>query len=133
MPFIRDASSSSSSSSSPERRNNHADGIHIVYDDEYPAVSFPGYHEKPLSQQLEPIAVVGMGCRAPGDVSSPSDFWDLMIEKRSGQTPKVPASRFNIDSHFHPNNDRPGSFNVLGVTSSRAISKNLILHFSASC
>ncbi|KAL8982100.1 MAG: hypothetical protein Q9205_003293 [Flavoplaca limonia] len=112
MPFIRDASSSSSSS--PERRNNHANGTHIVYDDEYPAVSFPNYHEKPLSQQLEPIAVVGMGCRLPGDVSSPSEFWDLMIEKRSGQTPKVPASRFNIDSHFHPNNDRPGSFNVLG-------------------
>ncbi|KAI4268067.1 MAG: hypothetical protein LQ337_008059 [Flavoplaca oasis] len=112
MPFIRDASSSSSSS--PERKNNHANGTHIVYDDEYPAVSFPNYHEKPLSQQLEPIAVVGMGCRLPGDVSSPSEFWDLMIEKRSGQTPKVPASRFNIDSHFHPNNDRPGSFNVLG-------------------
>ena len=37
-----------------------------------------------------------------------------MIEKRSGQTPRVPASRFKIDSHFHPNNDRPGSFNVLG-------------------
>lgn len=114
MPFIRDTLSSSSSSSSPERRNNHADGTHIVYDDEYPAVSFPGYHEKPLSQQLEPIAVVGMGCRLPGDVSSPSEFWDLMIEKRSGQTPRVPASRFNIDSHFHANNDRPGSFNVLG-------------------
>ncbi|RKK69506.1 Lovastatin diketide synthase mokB [Fusarium oxysporum] len=36
------------------------------------------------------------------------------MEKRSGQTPKVPASRFNIDAHFHPNNDRPGSFGVLG-------------------
>ncbi|KAL8857761.1 MAG: hypothetical protein Q9178_005661 [Gyalolechia marmorata] len=112
MPFIRD--NSSSSSSSPERRNNYAAGTHIVQDDEYPAVSFPGYHEKPLSDQLEPIAVVGMGCRLPGDVSSPSEFWDLMIEKRSGQCPKVPSSRFNIDSHFHPNNDRPGSFNVLG-------------------
>ncbi|KNA98553.1 hypothetical protein FOXG_02884 [Fusarium oxysporum f. sp. lycopersici 4287] len=54
------------------------------------------------------------GCRLPGDVSSPSDFWKLMMEKRSGQTPKVPASRFNIDAHFHPNNDRPGSFGVLG-------------------
>ena len=29
--------------------------------DEYPAVSFPGYAEKPLEQQLEPIAVIGMG------------------------------------------------------------------------
>lgn len=29
--------------------------------DDYPAVSFPGYAEKPLTEQLEPIAVVGMG------------------------------------------------------------------------
>lgn len=82
--------------------------------DEYPAVSFPGYAEKPLEQQLEPIAVIGMGCRLPGDVKSATDFWNLMINKGTGQTPKVPASRFNIDAHYHKNNDRPGSFGVLG-------------------
>ena len=27
----------------------------------YPAAAFPGYAEKPLNEQLEPIAVVGMG------------------------------------------------------------------------
>ncbi|EED18128.1 polyketide synthase, putative [Talaromyces stipitatus ATCC 10500] len=86
----------------------------IVDPMDYPAVSIPGYSEKPLNEQLEPIAVVGMGCRLPGDISSPSQFWDLMINKRTGQTPKVPASRFNIDAHFHENNERPGSFNVLG-------------------
>ena len=36
------------------------------------------------------------------------------MNKRTGQTPKVPSSRFNIDAHFHKNNDRPGSFGVLG-------------------
>nr|UPN67568.1 hypothetical protein [Pestalotiopsis sp.] len=81
---------------------------------EYPAVSFPGYTEKPIDEQLEPIAVVGMGCRLPGDVGSPADFWDLMMKKGTGNTPKVPPSRFNIDAHIHPNNDRPGSFGVLG-------------------
>ncbi|KAG8164230.1 hypothetical protein KVR01_006148 [Diaporthe batatas] len=70
--------------------------------------------EKPLEEQLEPIAVVGMGCRLPGAVKSASDFWDMMINKRTGNTPKVPASRFNIDAHYHSNNDRPGSFGVLG-------------------
>lgn len=38
----------------------------------------------------------------------------MMINKRTGRTPKVPASRFNIDAHLHPNNERPGSFNVPG-------------------
>lgn len=28
---------------------------------QYPAASFPGYAEKPLNEQLEPIAVIGMG------------------------------------------------------------------------
>ncbi|KAH6616033.1 KR domain-containing protein [Chaetomium sp. MPI-SDFR-AT-0129] len=80
----------------------------------YAATSFPGYAEKSLEEQLEPIAVVGMGCRLPGDVKSASDFWDLMMSKGTGNTPKVPSSRFNIDAHIHANNDRPGSFGVLG-------------------
>ncbi|KAL8847540.1 MAG: hypothetical protein Q9221_007440 [Calogaya cf. arnoldii] len=46
-----------------------------------------------VCDDLEPIAVVGM------DVAYPAI---------------VPSSRFNIDSHLHPINDRPGSFNVLG-------------------
>ncbi|CAN8104631.1 unnamed protein product [Discula destructiva] len=72
------------------------------------------YEERLSDDQLEPIAVVGMGCRLPGNVKSASDFWDMMINKRSGNTPKVPSSRFNIDAHYHTNNDRPGSFGVLG-------------------
>ncbi|KAK4182962.1 polyketide synthase [Podospora australis] len=83
-------------------------------DNDYPAKSFPGYNEKPLHEQLEPIAVIGMGCRLPGDVKSASAFWDLMMSKGTGQTPKVPKNRFNIDAHIHSNNDRPGSFGVLG-------------------
>ncbi|MEV4496186.1 beta-ketoacyl synthase N-terminal-like domain-containing protein [Micromonospora arborensis] len=31
----------------------------------------------------EPIAVVGVGCRLPGDVSGPEQFWDLLSEQRS--------------------------------------------------
>lgn len=38
----------------------------------------------------------------------------MLVEKRTGQTAKVPASRFNIDAHLHENLERPGSFNVPG-------------------
>ncbi|OCK75778.1 polyketide synthase [Lepidopterella palustris CBS 459.81] len=38
----------------------------------------------------------------------------MLIEKRHGQTPKVPKSRFNTDAHYHQNLERPGSFNVAG-------------------
>jgi acyl transferase domain-containing protein len=37
-----------------------------------------------------------------------------MMNKGSGNTPKVPPSRFNIDAYLHKNNDRPGSFGVPG-------------------
>ncbi|KAK2772279.1 polyketide synthase [Colletotrichum kahawae] len=63
---------------------------------------------------LEPIAICGMACRLPGQVNSDSTFWQLLVEKRTGQTPKVPESRFNIDAHYHERLDRPGSFNVPG-------------------
>ncbi|KAJ5958028.1 polyketide synthase-nonribosomal peptide synthetase [Penicillium vulpinum] len=63
---------------------------------------------------LEPIAICGMACRLPGAVDSPSSLWEMLVKKGSGQTPKVPESRFNIDAHFHSNLERPGSFNVLG-------------------
>ncbi|GAW17215.1 hypothetical protein ANO14919_066680 [Xylariales sp. No.14919] len=63
---------------------------------------------------LEPVAVCGMACRLPGGVDSDSSFWQMLVDKRSGQTPRVPASRFNIDAHYHENLARPGSFNVAG-------------------
>ncbi|KAI3326287.1 ketoacyl-synt-domain-containing protein [Xylariaceae sp. AK1471] len=63
---------------------------------------------------LEPIAICGMSCRLPGGIDSASSFWSMLVDKRTGQTPKVPPSRFNIDAHYHQDRDRPGSFDVAG-------------------
>ncbi|KAF4176549.1 hypothetical protein CNMCM8927_000723 [Aspergillus lentulus] len=63
---------------------------------------------------LEPIAICGMACRLPGGVDSPSSFWEMLVKKQSGQTSRVPESRFNIDAYYHSNLERPGSFNVPG-------------------
>ncbi|KAI0403612.1 polyketide synthase [Xylaria palmicola] len=113
MPHFKESSSSNTSDGGFEFQSG-ADSLGIVDDMAYAGPSLSGTSELPLSQQLEPIAVVGMGCRLPGDVKSPSDFWKMMMTKKSGQTPSVPPSRFNIQAHFHENNDRPGSFGVLG-------------------
>ncbi|RYP74755.1 hypothetical protein DL771_002819 [Monosporascus sp. 5C6A] len=66
------------------------------------------------SMTPEAIAVVGIGCRMPGDVRNPTDFWTLLVSKGIANKTKVPPSRFNIDAYLHPSNERPGSFNVPG-------------------
>ena len=49
----------------------------------------------------EPIAIIGMGCRLPGGVSSPEELWTLLESKGSGWK-EVPADRWNKDAFYHP-------------------------------
>ncbi|MGW2197550.1 beta-ketoacyl synthase N-terminal-like domain-containing protein [Streptosporangium sp. NPDC001682] len=42
---------------------------------------------------MEPVAVVGIGCRLPGDVRSPDEFWDLLRAGRNTTRP-LPAERW---------------------------------------
>ncbi|PYH65910.1 type I polyketide synthase [Aspergillus vadensis CBS 113365] len=49
----------------------------------------------------EPIAIVGMGLRLPGNVRTADEFWDMLVSGKSGHGP-VPKSRYNAKSFFHP-------------------------------
>ena len=42
----------------------------------------------------EPIAVIGMGCRLPGDINGPESLWDALMQGRSG-VGEVPAGRWS--------------------------------------
>jgi hypothetical protein len=59
MPFLGRSSASSARSSSDG--TNLSRKVAFVEDEDYVAVDFENYGELPLSEQLEPIAVVGMG------------------------------------------------------------------------
>lgn len=52
-------------------------------------------------------------CRLPGDVSKPSDLWELLESKRTGYK-EFDSSRFNIDGYYHPTAQRPGSIPTRG-------------------
>ena len=45
----------------------------------------------------EPIAVVGMGCRFPGGVNNPDQYWELLQDGGSGIV-RVPAERWDADA-----------------------------------
>jgi phthiocerol/phenolphthiocerol synthesis type-I polyketide synthase C len=55
----------------------------------------------PPTLSSEPIAIVGMACRYPGNANTPEQFWDLLISEHEGLE-EVPASRWNIDDYYDP-------------------------------
>lgn len=61
MPYIKGGASSSSSEDEQSPVRAHVDAQDIVTDDEYKGATVADNGELPLSEQLEPIAVVGMG------------------------------------------------------------------------
>ncbi|OTB06981.1 hypothetical protein M426DRAFT_54175 [Hypoxylon sp. CI-4A] len=65
------------------------------------------------SEELMPIAIVGMSCRLPGDVSSPGDFWKLLTKGRSAWS-KIPKDRFSQEAYSHPNPEKKGTINSQG-------------------
>jgi len=54
---------------------------------------------------------VGIGCRLPGGIGSPQDFWDLLREGRDGIT-DIPASRWDLGQHFDADPLKPLSQHV---------------------
>ena len=70
--------------------------------------------------QREPIAVVGIGCRFPGDVHHADAFWDLIIHGVDAVT-EVPPDRWDVDAYYDPDPDAPGKM----VTRWGAFLKNI--------
>ena len=56
--------------------------------------------------QQESIAVLGMGCRLPGGVESPEEFWQLLVEGGDA-IEEIPPERWDLDKHFDPDPRRP--------------------------
>ncbi|WP_158893399.1 type I polyketide synthase, partial [Amycolatopsis anabasis] len=59
--------------------------------------------------QDEPIAIIGMGCRLPGGVATPEDFWRLVSEGIDAIT-EFPADRgWDLDALYNPDPEHQGT------------------------
>jgi len=56
----------------------------------------------------EPIAIVAMGCRFPGDVRTPQDLWELVCRGDDAISPLPQDRGWDIEGLYDPDPDRPG-------------------------
>ncbi|KAL8402829.1 hypothetical protein RB596_009256 [Gaeumannomyces avenae] len=56
----------------------------------------------------EPIAVIGLDARFPGDGDTAERFYEFLLAGRSART-DIPEDRYNADSFWHPSSERSGN------------------------
>ncbi|KAL4751729.1 hypothetical protein BDW72DRAFT_212529 [Aspergillus terricola var. indicus] len=65
------------------------------------------------SPGIEPIAIVGLGCRFPGGADTPEKLWQLAYEGRQCWE-EVPSNRYNWRAFHHPDPEARGTHNARG-------------------
>ncbi|KAI9043017.1 uncharacterized protein KD926_004808 [Aspergillus affinis] len=60
---------------------------------------------------VEPIALIGIGCRFPGSSSTPAKFWDLLSKPKHVGSP-VPKDRFDGDAFYNTRSANHGTTNA---------------------
>ncbi|MEW6731506.1 MAG: beta-ketoacyl synthase N-terminal-like domain-containing protein, partial [Acidobacteriota bacterium] len=55
----------------------------------------------------EPIAIIGMACRFPGEANSPEALWELLREGRDAIV-EIPAERWDMDYWYDPDPNTEG-------------------------
>ncbi|WP_204803654.1 type I polyketide synthase [Mycobacterium riyadhense] len=85
----------------PDRRAIIAEALHKIDD-------LTARLEIAEKTGTEPVAVVGMGCRLPGGVNNPDEYWELLRDGRSGII-RVPPQRWDADALYTEDHTVPGT------------------------
>lgn len=60
-----------------------------------------------MTTEFQPIAIVGIGCRFPGECNDPESFWQL-LESGHDAIRLTPDDRWNLEKFYAPGHARPG-------------------------
>ena len=60
-----------------------------------------------MTNQKEPIAIIGIGCRFPGGAHDPEQFWNVLAEGVDGII-DVPADRWDFRKFYDADKERIG-------------------------
>lgn len=61
--------------------------------------------------RTEPIAIIGMGCRYPGDANDPESFWQNLLDGVDA-IGEIPADRWDVDEYYDPDQQAPGKIHT---------------------
>jgi acyl transferase domain-containing protein/predicted O-methyltransferase YrrM len=67
--------------------------------------------ERYEARSSEPIAIVGMGCRFPGGIENPRDYWRLLESGESVIT-EIPADRWDANAFYDSEAGTPGKMST---------------------
>jgi acyl transferase domain-containing protein/thioesterase domain-containing protein len=57
---------------------------------------------------VDPVAIIGMAFRLPGEQNTPSSFWEF-IKSAKVAIRHTPADRFDVEAYYSPDPDRSGT------------------------
>ncbi|CAG8389850.1 unnamed protein product [Penicillium salamii] len=89
-------------------------GTPVIESANTPAQETPDPVGTDIGDAPKRMAIIGMSCRLPGEVTTADEFWEMCSRGRSTWS-KFPKNRFNGDAFQHPSADRPGSFTPEGA------------------
>ncbi|KAI1090949.1 hypothetical protein F5B19DRAFT_493920 [Rostrohypoxylon terebratum] len=81
---------------------------------------------------LEPIAVIGFGCRFPGGADTPSKLWSVLRDPEN-LSKKPPTDRFNVDAFYHPVGTHHGTTNATQSYWLEDSERSNVAQFYAGC
>ena len=61
----------------------------------------------------EPVAIVAMGCRFAGGITSPEELWDFVVNGRDAVAPFPTDRGWDLEALYHPDPDHQGTSYVM--------------------